>query len=314
MKIVVSTFPFLGSAFKQLADDFPKDEIVFVNSKEEFQQEIINAEVLVTMLLKKDELEPCQSLKWIQALSAGVDTFPLDTILKKRITLTTGRGIHQHHMSEYAISMMILAARRIDRMILNQSKQTWDRNIPQDEIFGKKLGIIGLGSIGQSIANKASVFGMKTYGIKRTPSELEGVEAVYGLDKMHLIARQCDYIINLLPHTSSTHEIIDRSFFEAMKKDAVMINMGRGQTVNEIDLLHALKNKLFRMYISDVFKVEPLPESHPFWSLENLVITPHMCGPNIYYMQKAYPIVKDNLIRYKNSQPLINLYQFDAGY
>lgn len=217
-------------------------------------------------------------------------------------------------MTEYALSMMILGARRFDKMIREQSKKNWDHDIPQDEIYGKKLGIIGLGSIGMEIAKKASVLGMKVYGVKSSDDDVSGIEKVYTLKDLKILSRECDYIINLLPHTSETDKIIDAEIFNAMKKDSCMINMGRGGTVNEDHLYTALTQKKFRLYISDVFQTEPLPEESRLWDLDNIVITPHICGPNTNYMKKAYFIIKENISRYINDEELMNRYSFTKGY
>lgn len=205
--------------------------------------EVKDSDAIITFNLKKSQIEAAQKLNWIQAVSAGVDFLPLDYIKSRNIKLTTGRGIHKIHMTEYALSMMILGARRFDKMIREQSKKNWDHNIPQDEIYGKKLGIIGLGSIGMEIAKKASVLGMKVYGVKSSDDDVSGIEKVYTLKDLKILSKECDYIINLLPHTSETDKIIDAEIFNAMKKDSCMINMGRGGTVNEDHLYTALTQK-----------------------------------------------------------------------
>jgi phosphoglycerate dehydrogenase-like enzyme len=314
MKIVVNTYPFPDEYLKQLESDFKDVDFYFVNNKKDLLVEIKDSDAIITFNLKKYKIEAAQKLNWIQAVSAGVDFLPLDYIKSRNIKLTTGRGIHKIHMAEYALSMMILGARRFDKVIREQSKKNWDHDIPQDEIYGKKLGIIGLGSIGMEIAKKASVLGMKVYGIKSSDDDVSGIEKVYTLKDLKILSRECDYIINLLPHTSETDKIIDAEIFNTMKKDSCMINMGRGGTVNEDHLYTALTQKKIRLYISDVFQTEPLPEESRLWDLDNIVITPHICGPNTNYMKKAYFIIKENISRYINDKELMNRYSFTKGY
>lgn len=314
MKIVVNTYPFQNTGLLKLKEDFKELDFAFVNSVDELPDALNDADALITFLLKKELIEKAGKLKWIQALSAGVDFYPLNYIQENNIALTTGKGVHKIHMSEYAISMLIIAARRIDTMIINQTKSLWNQGIPQEEIYGKKLGIIGLGSIGKEIAKKAAVMGMEVYGIKNTVAPVESVKEVYSIDKLDIIAKNCDYIINLLPHTPETNKIIDSSFFDLLKSNAVVLNMGRGGTVNEQDLLSALTDRKFRLYISDVFEKEPLPEDNPLWKLDNIVITPHLCGPNTHYLDKAYVIIKKNIENLLEGKDLENIYSFVKGY
>jgi phosphoglycerate dehydrogenase-like enzyme len=314
MKIVVSTFPFPEQNLAELQTFFGQIDFVFPKSKDDLIKEVVDADAIISMVLKEDQIKNAPRLKWIQTLSAGVEAYPLDYIQEKEILLTTSRGIHKVQMSEYAISMMVIAARRLDRMIVNQRQRLWDRNIPQNEIYGKTLGIIGLGSIGQEIAKKADLMGMSVLGIKNTPTPVPHVKAVMSLDQLPQLVSTCDYIINLLPHTQATHHIINEAVFNKMKSDGVMINMGRGATVKQADLVTALKNKIFRLYISDVFEKEPIPEDDPLWSMDNLIITPHICGPNVNYMEKAMGIIKKNIEYFIEGKSLENVYSFDKGY
>ncbi len=314
MKITINTYPFPYEDLKALASDFKEIEFAFVNNKKDLLIEIEDSDAIITFHLKKFQMEAASKLKWIQAVSAGVDHLPLDYIESNKIELTTGRGIHKIHMTEYALSMMVLGARRFDKMMRKQDKKNWDHNVAQNEIFGKKLGIIGLGSIGMEIARKASVLGMEVYGVKSTAEDIPGIEKVYTLKDLSLMTSQCHYIINLLPHTNETDKIVDENIFNSLKSDCCMINMGRGGTVNENHLYTALSKNKFRLYISDVFETEPLPEDSKLWDLENIVITPHICGPTKDYMKKAYFIIKENISRYIKNEELMNLYSFSKGY
>ena len=226
-------------------------------------------------------------LKWIQALTAGVDFFPLSEIKEQNIILTCGRGIHKIYIAEYAIAAMINLARNFHLMFNNQLKAKWDRSVPQDEIHGRVAGIIGLGSIGQEIAHKALILGMRVIGVKNTPQPLEGVDHVYGPAEMQEVFKQSDYVINLLPDTITTRGLIDKKFFALMKKSACFINLGRGFTVNQADLIDALRKKMFHALVSDVYEEEPLPADNPLWQLENVILTPHIAGVSSKYLDSS---------------------------
>lgn len=294
MKIVVFSEMPNSDVLYRLKEDFPQCEIVYPANQQEFDKEILNADIYAGRFIKREVFDQSKKLKYISSFMAGVEKLPLDEIQKRGIILTTGRGIHPEHMSEYAIGMMILDARNIDKVMQDQLTQTW-KFYPQDQISKKRLGILGLGAIGKEVAKKAAALGMEVIGIKRTVEPVENVSAVYGLDDMEIVFKTCDYIVNLLALTESTKHIINKKYLQMLKPTACMINMGRSGTTNEDDIYEALKNKLFKRYIVDVFDTEPLPPDHKLWTLDNIIITPHMSGHNINYIVKAYEILKNNL-------------------
>jgi phosphoglycerate dehydrogenase-like enzyme len=254
-------------------------------------------------------------LRWIQALTAGVDFFPLNEIKKQDIILTNGRGIHKIYIAEYVIAAMINLARNFHLMFRNQLKGKWDRSVPQDEIHGNIAGILGLGSIGQEIARKASMLGMRVIGVKYNPYPLEWVDHVYGPAEMEEVFKQSDYVINLLPETPKTKGLIDKKLFALMKNSACFINLGRGSTVNQSDLIDALQAKMIRALVSDVYEKEPLPEDSPLWEMENVILTPHIAGVSPKYLERAMDIIRHNLQVYvSRSGEMINVVDLIKGY
>ncbi len=260
-------------------------------------------------------IDAAPQLKWVQAITAGVDALPLAEIARRGIRLTNGRGIHTIHMAEYAIAAMINLARGFHFMFRNQMQKKWARAVPQEEISGATVGIIGLRAVGREIARKAAFMGMRVIGVKRTPVPLTDVDTVYGPEDMALVFRQSDYVINLLPATPGTEKMIDRRFFEAMKPTASFINMGRGTTVNETDLIDALRRHRIKALVSDVYETEPLPAESPLWDLENVILTPHICGVSPHYMARAMAIIEHNIEVYlSGSGKMINVVDTAAGY
>jgi phosphoglycerate dehydrogenase-like enzyme len=292
-------------------------EIIVCPKREQLKSCLPRTEILITLFAWPDAemIRLAPNLKWIQALTAGVDFFPLKEIKNRGIILTCGRGIHKIYMAEYAIAAMINLARNLHLMFRNQLKGNWDRSIPQDETHGRTAGIIGLGSIGQEIARKASVLGMRVIGVKNTPRPLEWVDQVYGPMEMGEVFKQSDYVINLLPDTPATRGLIDKSFFALMDKSACFINLGRGSTVNQADLIDALRTKTIRAAVSDVYEEEPLPANSPLWQLENVILTPHIAGASPQYLQRAMEIIRHNLNVYvSHSGQMINVVDPTKGY
>ncbi|MFA9397609.1 MAG: D-2-hydroxyacid dehydrogenase [Clostridiaceae bacterium] len=315
MKIIVDTANFKEFPLLKLKEDFSDVEFVFEKNPDKIKEEIEDADAIICMKLSNEALDKAKKLKWIQATTAGVDFWPIEKLNDKGIILTTARGVHKSHISEYAISMMIMSSRNIHNFILQKkSKKMMWLGKGQDEISGKKLGIIGLGSIGKELAKKADFLGMDVYGVKRTVEKVDYVKKVFDQDNMDWIFENCDYIINLLPYTKDTFSLINKKYFDMVKPTSTMINIGRGKTVNEEDLYIALKNKQMKLYISDVFVEEPLPETSPLWDLDNIIITPHIAGPNANYSKKLYEVIKPNIESFINSNELNNKYDLKKGY
>jgi len=297
-----------------LKNKFPDYDFKACTKQEDMEKLIVDAEVLISFKCTEDMLKKANNLKWVQALSAGVDTFPLEEIRKRGIILTNGRGIHKIQMSEYAIAVLIMLSRNFHIFMRNQINKKWDSKIQQSEINGATLGILGLGSIGKEIAKKASFMGMRVIGVKNTSESVPYVEKVYTQEEMVEVFRQSDYIINLLPGTKDTIKIINKKYFSEMKEGACFINMGRGSTVDEEDFIDALKNGKIRIGVSDVFQEEPLPETSPFWEFENFILTPHVCGQSTKYFDKALEIIEPNLMAFEGKGEFINIVDLDKGY
>lgn len=299
---------------RQLAPDF---DVVVCGDKDELQIHLENTEILFTMFHPIDAgiLRRAPQLKWIQALTAGIDPLPLEEIKSRGILLTSGRGIHKIHMAEYAVAAMIILTRNFHGMFCNQVQGRWERSLPQGEIHGRVAGIVGLGSIGREIARKANLLGMHVIGVQRDPQPLPFVEHVYTPTEMDEVFKRSDYVINLLPATVETRGLISENYFNLMKPTACFINMGRGPTVNQADLITALQNHKIRGLFSDVFETEPLPAESPLWKMENVIITPHIAGVSAKYIDRAMDIIRHNLGVYvSGAGEMMNLVDLNKGY
>ncbi|MGA7146571.1 MAG: D-2-hydroxyacid dehydrogenase [Desulfobacterales bacterium] len=302
--------------FHQLQQNYPQLDWVRCTDSEKLLALLNETEILLPFLqCDRKMIDAAPQLRWIQAITAGVDFMDLDEIRRRGIILTNGRGIHKIHMAEYAVGAMINLARGFHLMLRNQLQKKWERSVPQEEIHGATVGIIGLGAIGAEIAKKAAFMGMHVIGVKRTLGPVDHVEEVHAPDDMAAVFRRSDYIINLLPYTPETEKRIDRRFFDQMKPTACFINIGRGPTVNEDDLIEALRNKKIRAMVSDVYYTEPLPPESPLWDLDNVILTPHISGVSPQYMARAIQIIAHNLDVYLSGRgEMINLVDTQTGY
>jgi len=289
-------------------------EFYIAESSEDVQKYIGDCQVYISFAPNKKYIELGKNLKWVSALSAGVDYLPMDLIKSKNIILTNGSGIHKTHMAEYTIAMMTALSRNLYSIEKNSREKIWDSNITQDQIFGKTVGILGLGSIGSETARYSKLLGMRVIGAKRSKSDMEYVDKVYGQNEMDMVFSQSDFVVNVLPYTDETHRIIDYKYFNKMKSESYYINIGRGKTTNEEDLIRILKEKKIKGAALDVFYNEPLPQDSPLWDMENVIITPHISGVSKIYMDKALKILLPNLEAYRDNKEMINIVNLETGY
>ncbi|SDY43552.1 D-2-hydroxyacid dehydrogenase [Tindallia californiensis] len=312
---IPSHVTFSQQKIEAMLDPEKFEKVLFVNKPEQLEEVIEDTDVLVTYPCEASIIRKGKNLKWLQAITVGVDAFPIKELHEKGVIITNGKGVHRIHMAEYAIASMIMMARNIHSMIRNQMSSTWDRQIEQNEIFGATVGILGLGSIGQEIAKKASLMGMRVIGIKNNPEEIPYVDNTFGMTEIEALLKESDYVINLLPETVKTRKIINAKNLSVMKKNACLINMGRGGTIDEEALIKALKERWIRGFVADVFEEEPLPQSSPLWKLENVVITPHICGESTKYMEKLMPILQNNLKVFQGGNGnMMNVVDLEKGY
>lgn len=282
------------------------------------------------------EPEQAPHLRWIHTHWAGVERLLDQPILQTEdVLLTTSSGIHAPNMAEYAFMMMLAFGHRLLTMQAHQRDRNWpaggDRRmfLPQP-LRGSTVGIVGYGSIGREIARVAQVFGMEVLAVKRDVrqpvehdcyvlpgcGDPEGVyfHRLYPPEALTSMVRDCDFVVVIVPLTESTRGMVSAAVFEAMKPEAVLINLSRGGVVDEEALLQALEQGQIAGAASDVFASEPLPDDSPLWTAPNLIISPHVAGMMPDYNEKAAALFVENLRRYLARKDLLNLVDRTRGY
>ncbi|MEN8098239.1 MAG: D-2-hydroxyacid dehydrogenase [Chloroflexota bacterium] len=273
------------------------------------------------------------NLRWIQFHSAGIDHVSDKPIVQSDVLITTTSGIHAVPMSEYVMAMILAWSHRIPRMIKLQEKQEWPSGrwtkfVP-DELRGATLGLIGYGSIAREIARLADAFGMKVLATKRDPRQvidtgyiLPGTgdpeasipERIYPSTAIKSVVSESDYVVLCLPLTEDTKYVVNSDVLGSMRPDAVLINVSRGGLVDQTALIEALRNDLIAGASLDVFEEEPLPVDSELWTLENVIISPHVAGFTPQYDERAVDLFATNLERYLDGRPLLNLVDRSIGY
>lgn len=314
---IITTFPLKE---KHLAPILEMGELeVKVNQDiQEAKSHLKTAEILLTYGedLTPEILAEAQNLRWIQVISAGLDKMPF-AYLKTRpeILLTNAKGMHGGPMAEFTMGAILLLARKNVEILENQKKHRWDRSIRVEEIAGATLGIVGVGSIGQTIAKRAKAFEMRVLGLNTDGRPVDGVDVMYARSSLHDLLRQSDYVVVVAPLTPATRDMFGEGEFKAMKPSAYFINIGRGELVQEEALLKALNEKWIRGALLDVFREEPLPPDSPLWDAPNCVIVPHLSGRSPRYIERAMEIFRHNLSVYlQNKGEFMNVINVHKGY
>jgi D-2-hydroxyacid dehydrogenase (NADP+) len=287
-----------GEYKKALAPMFP--EIVFhaVTGEADIQDHVEKMDVLVTVYRVSDELlKRAVKLQWIQVMTAGVNYLLERPSLKKEIVVTSCRGIHGPQMSEMAVLLMLALNRDFPRVVRNQEHRQWER-WPGKLLFRKKVGIVGMGVIGEAIADKCKCFGMTVLGFDIVERKIPSVDAFYRPDELSEVAGEGGFLILAAPSTPKTRKIVGSKVLSCMKPTAYLINIARGELVDEEALIEALESEKIAGAALDALLVEPLPADHPLWKAGNVIITPHVGGMSDIYSEQTLPIIEENLRRF----------------
>jgi phosphoglycerate dehydrogenase-like enzyme len=280
-----------------LQQKFPDLEINVVDHHSKVEPFINEANVLVTFgpMMSENVLQKAQKLKWIQALGSGVDGITDRKSLDRSVLITNMYGIHGAPVSEAALMSMFALARNLPWVIRNQLQAKWDRRIPPSILEGKTVVIFGVGIISSALAPKCQALGMTVLGVSSTVRAISGFDHIYPKDQLVDAVQKADYFILLSPYSQDTHHIINDHVLGHMKPSAFLINLARGGVVDEAALIRCLEEHQIAGAALDVFQEEPLPPSHPFWGMENVLVTPHLGGFYDEYVHHALPIVIHNI-------------------
>jgi len=289
-------------------------------------------EVLYTSYLPVD-LGRASKLKWVQMHIAGVDNLLDHPIMKSDILLTTASGIHATTIAEYVFASILAFNRRVPRMLYYQSRREWPQGrwqlFARPELRGSTLGIVGYGSIGREVGRIARCFGMRVVAAKRSVSQMRDVGYVaqgtgdregtllgeaFPPKRLSEMLGLCDYVVVAVPLTPETEKLIGEAELRAMKPGAYLVNISRGETVDEGALIKALREGWIAGAGLDVFEEEPLPSGSPLYDLENVILSPHVAGFTLQYDERASDLFAENLRRYLAGDPLLNLVDKARGY
>ncbi len=264
-------------------------------------------------------LKQLPELIWFQNFSSGSEACTATSGVKNTdFILTNAQRLSSPAIAEHAIAMMMSLGRDLPFYQRNQRERKWQRNPAGNanrEISGQTMLILGLGGIGTEVAKRAHGLGMRVIATRNSSRNGPDYVAQVGLaSEMNELAKQADVVVNALPFTADTANIIDEAFFNAMKNGSFYISVGRGKTTNQDALIQALNSKHLAGAGLDVTDPEPLPNDHPLWTTENLIITPHSAGASMAGFQRGFILYQENLRRYLQGEKLLNVVNIQRGY
>jgi len=295
--------------------------VVVGDSAQAFSQGAVSAEIILnwsgSLPLLREVFLMCRRLRWIHSRSAGLEQTLFPELIATNVLLTNGSGVFSPSLGEFALAAILYFAKDFRRMIRNQMAGQWE---PFDitMISGRTLGILGYGSIGRAIAARARALDMNVLALRRRVSSQTSqdplVEQVYPSEQRLQMLSRCDYVAVTLPLTEQTRGLVGEAEFAAMKKDAVIINVGRGPVIDEVAMIKALSENRIRGAALDVFDQEPLPKGHFFYKLENVLLSPHCADHTPDWLENSMRFFLTQLERFRRGETLLNIVDKTQGY
>ena len=303
----------------RLLDPAPAGVRFAIGAKlEDFGDAAAQADVLCLVSGGRALLEPvfarAPRVQWVHVGWAGLDGVLFPGLIESPVPVTNARGVFSRSLAEFVIAAMLFYAKDLRRMQRAQAAGRWEP-FDVEEVNRQSLGILGYGDIGRAVAERAKALGMRVLAMRRDASAKDPLvdEAFIPDDKLELVART-DYLVLALPATPETRGLFGEREIAAMKPTAVLINVGRGSTVDEPALVRALEARRIRGAALDVFETEPLPADHPFYRLDNVLVSPHTADRTSTWRDEAMRCFLDNLERFRKGEPLVNVVDKRRGY
>lgn len=296
--------------------DVVKEAKINVVSHRNVTEEMLSKAEIIFGWPKADELSKAKKLSWLHLPSAGADNYTdINSYLNKNIVVTTSSGVYGTVIAEHVFAMILSYNRNLQEYAYLKADKTWQMISKTRDLSGSTVGIIGFGDIGKQVAIRAKAFGTRVLVVKRRLTERpEYVDELYTSEEIDLVIKESDYIVLTLPATDKTKGIISKDRLNMMKSDAYLVNIGRGELIDQEALIEAIREKRIGGAGVDVTVPEPLPADNPLWSLPNVIITSHSSGLSPENNNRRVKIFADNLKRYINNEKLANQVDFTEGY
>ncbi|HVL17387.1 MAG TPA: D-2-hydroxyacid dehydrogenase [Gemmatimonadales bacterium] len=303
-----------SATIQRVADSVPEAEVVAVRPAE-ISRRIGEADAFVGNLTP-DQVHAARRLRWLQVPSGGVEDYGFPEIRDRPIVVTNSKIIQGPAMADHAMAMLLALTRRLHLIIPGRARSRWKpTGYTPIELRGKTAVVIGVGGAGSAIAERAAAFGMRVIGVD--PKDIAPTAAVQRIvppDMLLEVLPQANVVFMAAPLTAATHHMLDRRAFAALPPGAYLVNVSRGGTVDTEALVEALRSGRLAGAGLDVTDPEPPPKGHPLWTLENVILTPHMAGASDNLLEHRRALYTANIRRFTRGLPLLNLVDKAKGY
>lgn len=326
--LFVADFPFRSADVERLRDALGGASLLTVRGEYALSEALAahpETDAICTLRPPDNLHEVAPNLEWVALASAGADHVlrqPWTHAPQTPRFITTASGVHAIPISEHVFSAMLLWARQWPEMLKLQARREWPNEAGKQALAGRELAgatllVVGLGAIGRRIAQLGRAFGMRVIATHRqvaaTASDPD-VDVLLTMDRLAEALAQADYVALAVPSTADTHHLIGAEQLAQMKQGALLINIARGEVVDEPALIAALKRGPIGGAALDVTEQEPLPSASPLWRMPNVIISPHVSGRTPHYGERLTDLLIDNIARYRAGQPLRNMVDVTRGY
>lgn len=305
----------------RLQKEFPLCRFIQLEDYERVPVEIRDAEIFIGWSLRPEQLAAARNLRWIHSPAAAVHQLMYPELIQSPVVVTNSSGVHGPVVAEHAITLLLALAKRVPQAMRYQAKKVWSQELlwkehPRPrEVDGATVVVVGMGGIGSEFTRRAKALGMTVLAVRENPDKgTGGADKVYGQSQIDEVLPQADYVLLSTPVTPSTTGLINQARLSLMKPDSYLINVGRGPLVEEAALVEALRDHRIAGAALDVFDQEPLPAASPFWSMENVLITPHTAAVTERLWERHYRLIVENMKRFLSGQPLLNQVDKKRGY
>jgi phosphoglycerate dehydrogenase-like enzyme len=275
--------------------------------------QLARTEILLARQVPPGLLAKMPRLRWIQALTAGVEHLVSRADLHPNIALSCARGTHRVQMPENILGALFHLTKPYAQATLDQRERRWVRRI-SEPLAGKTLGILGVGEIGCELAKKASALELRVIGTRRAAEPVPQVDRIYPPEAIDEVLGQSDFVLLLLPLTPETDGIMNAARFKAMRASAYLLNFGRGALVVDAELIEAVRAKTIAGAVLDVYRTEPLPAEHAFWGTKGITVLPHIGGLDVHRDEIVADLFAHNMGRFLAGEALVALVDRARGY
>ncbi|WP_276259631.1 D-2-hydroxyacid dehydrogenase [Haloglomus litoreum] len=280
-----------------LHERLPDVEVTLASTPAERRDAVADAPVVTSNDLDPDLLDAADALDLFACTYAGVDHLPLETLRERGVAVTNASGVHGPNVAEHVLGWLLTMVRRLDEGWRRQGRREWSHFQAAGELQGATVTVVGLGAIGEAVVERLAGFGVETVGARYTPAKGGPTDEVVGYDDLPEVLPRTDHLVLACPLTDETRELVDATALELLPPDATLVNVARGPVVDTEALVETLRRNRLHAAALDVTDPEPLPEDHPLWTLENVLLTPHNAGHTPHYFERCADILAENVRR-----------------